>query len=104
MAFSVRRRTNEIGVRMALGAHKSRIVRMVLLQGMWRCALGIVLGLVPAWYLGTAMRELLFNVTPADPLVLSLTIGVLLGAGFLASLVPALRAASVDPLVALRSE
>jgi len=104
MAFSVRRRTNEIGVRMALGAHKSRIVRMVLFQGMWRCALGVVLGLVPAWYLGTAMRELLFNVTPSDPVVIAVTTVGLLGAGLLASIVPAMRAASVDPLVALRSE
>jgi ABC-type antimicrobial peptide transport system permease subunit len=77
---------------------------MILFQGMWRCALGVALGLVPAWYLGTAMRELLFNVTPTDPLVIAVTTVGLLGAGFLASIVPALRAASVDPLVALRSE
>ena len=104
MAFSVRRRTNEIGVRMALGAHRSLIIRMVLFQGMWRCALGVVLGLVPAYYLGTAMRELIYNTTPTDPLVLTLTTIGLLGTGFLASIVPAMRAASVDPLKALRSE
>jgi putative ABC transport system permease protein len=104
MAFSVRRRTGEIGVRMALGASRRRIIRMVLVQGMWRCLVGIVLGLAPAYWLGGAMRELLFNVTPADPLVISLTVLCLATAGFLASFIPALRAASVDPLAALRTE
>ena len=104
MAFSVRRRTQEIGVRMALGADRPGVVRMILWQGMWRVALGIALGIGPAWWLGGAMSQLLFNVTPTDVTVYSLTIGGLLLAGFLASVVPALRAASVDPLVALRRE
>jgi predicted permease len=104
MAFSVKRRTNEIGVRMALGANRTNILRMVLFQGMWRCVLGVVLGLWPAYLLGGAMTELLFNVTPTDPLVVSITLTALLTAGFLASVVPALRAASVHPMVALRNE
>jgi predicted permease len=104
MAFSVRRRTNEIGVRMALGADRRSILRLILLQGLWRCALGISLGLLPAWWLGNALKELLFNVNAFDPVVWGLTIAGLMAAGLLASLIPALRAAAVDPLVALRSE
>jgi ABC-type antimicrobial peptide transport system permease subunit len=102
MSFNVRRRTQEIGVRMALGAERSNVVKMVLWQGMWRVVLGIALGLAPAWWLGGLMRALLFNVTRTDTTVYAVTVASLLAAGFLASLVPALRAASVDPLDALR--
>jgi putative ABC transport system permease protein len=104
MAFSVRTRTQEIGVRMALGADRGRVLRMVLWQGMWRVLLGVALGLAPAWQLGILMKALLFQVSPTDPMVFGTTIGVLIAAGFAASTVPALRAASVDPLVALRHD
>jgi ABC-type antimicrobial peptide transport system permease subunit len=102
MAFGVRTRTQEIGVRMALGADRRMVVRMILWQGMWRVLLGIALGLVPAWGLAKLMTQLLFRVTPTDPAVFGATIGVLLLAGLAASTVPALRAASIDPLNALR--
>ena len=104
MAFTVRRRTHEIGVRMALGASRRSMVRMVLWQGVWRVGVGIVLGLWPGWYLGTQMRELLSNVSPADPVVHVTTAVTLLVSGALASLVPAVRASSIDPLRALRQE
>jgi predicted permease len=104
MAFGVRRRTKEIGVRLALGANRGGVVRMVLWQGLWRVAAGIAFGLYPAWLLAGYMKALFFNVTQGDPLVFGLAIGVLLVAGFAASIIPALRAASVDPLVALRHE
>ncbi len=104
LAFSVRRRTQEIGVRMALGADRRGILRMVIWQGMSRVGLGIVLGLVPAWWLAGLMQILLFDVTRTDPTVFATTIGALAGAGLLASVVPALRAASVDPLKALRHD
>jgi predicted permease len=102
MAFGVRTRRQEIGVRMALGADRGKILRMILWQGMWRVMIGIALGLAPAWQLGKLMTALLFRVTPTDPAVFAVTIGVLLAAGFAASTIPALRAASVDPLDALR--
>ena len=102
MAFGVRTRTQEIGVRMALGADRARVVRMVLWQGLWRVLLGIALGVAPAWGLGTLMTALLYRVTPADPLVFGLTLTLLTIVGFAASAVPALRAASIDPLHALR--
>ncbi len=104
MSFTVRRRTQEIGVRMALGASRQRMLRMVLWQGFWRVAVGVALGVVPGWYLGTQMRELLSGISPWDPLVHVTTALTLLAAGTLASLVPAMRASSVDPLTALRRD
>lgn len=102
MAFGVRQRTGEIGVRMAMGASRGKVLRMILWQGLWRVALAVALGLVPGWGVGTLMDELIDNVSPGDPLVLSLTAITLLVSGALASLVPALRASRVDPIVALR--
>ena len=104
MAFTVRRRTHEIAVRMALGASRRRMLGTVLWQGCWRVAIGIAIGLVPGWYLGTFMRALLANVSPTDPVVFVTTAVTLLAAGAVASLVPALRASSVDPLTALRTD
>src|SRR6185295_7429756 len=102
MAFGVRMRRQEIGVRMTLGADRSRVVRMILWQGMWRVLLGITLGLAPAWGLGKLMTQLLYRVAPHDPFIFGVTVSVLLIVGMAASTIPALRAASIDPLHALR--
>jgi ABC-type antimicrobial peptide transport system permease subunit len=104
MAFGVKQRTGEIGVRMAMGADRRSVLRMILWQGLWRVALAVAIGLVPGWQVGKLMEGLLDNVSPRDPLVLSITAVTLLVSGALASLVPALRAASVDPIVALRGD
>ena len=104
MSFAVRRRTEEIGVRMALGADRRRITTMVVTQGIWQVGIGIALGFGAGGYLATLLKLLLFQVRPWDPIVFGCTIAVLSAAGLLASLVPALRAASVDPLVALRRD
>ncbi len=104
MAFSVRRRTQEIGVRMALGASRGTVVRMVLWQGMWRVTLGVVLGLAPGWFVGTQMVALRAGSSGLDPVATALAVSTLLAAGLAASLVPAMRAAAVDPLTALRHE
>jgi ABC-type antimicrobial peptide transport system permease subunit len=104
MAFTVRRRTHEIGVRMALGASRHRMLGMVLWQGCWRVGVGIALGLWPGWFLGTQMRALTTNISAADPVVHLTTAVTLLISGALATLVPALRASAVDPLTALRTE
>jgi predicted permease len=103
MAFTVRRRTHEIAVRMALGADRRGVLGMVLWQGCWRVALGVAIGLVPGWYLATFL-ELLQNVSPTDPVVFVTAAVTLLASGALASLVPAMRASSVDPLTALRTD
>ncbi len=102
MAFSVRRRTQEIGVRMALGASRRSIVGMVVWEGAWRVGLGIALGLVPAYFLGGAMKALFFRVTATDPVVVGSTVLALLVSGLIAALVPAMRAASINPLIALK--
>ena len=105
MAFTVRRRTQEIGIRMALGATGRSVLRLVVWQGLWRVALGIALGLVPGALLGGLMDGLTGDdVSPADPVVHAATVATLLASGLLASFVPALRAARVDPLVALRRD
>jgi putative ABC transport system permease protein len=104
MAFGVQQRTQEIGVRMAMGAGRGRVLRMILWQGVWRVGLAVAVGLVPGWQLGKALGEIIPGVSPSDPLVLSITASTLLASGAVASLVPALRAASVDPIVALRGE
>jgi putative ABC transport system permease protein len=104
MAFAVRRRTAEIGIRMALGADGGRILGMVLRQGAMMVLIGIVIGAGLGYVLSLQLTQLLFNVRPWDTVVFMTALAVLAGSGFLASFVPARRAAAVDPLVALRQE
>ena len=104
MAFAVRRRTAEIGIRMALGADQPRILRMILRQGTVLLAMGVGIGAGLGVLLSTQLTQLLYNVTPWDAPVLLTTFVTLAAAGFLASFVPARRAAAVDPLVALRTD
>jgi ABC-type antimicrobial peptide transport system permease subunit len=104
MAFAVRRRTAEIGIRMALGADRARILRMVVRQGMVLLGIGLVLGAGLGLLLSTQLTQLLFNVQPWDAPVMLTTFLVLVASGLTACVVPARRAAAVDPLVALRTE
>jgi predicted permease len=104
MAYSVARRTHELGVRMALGASAPHVLRLVLRQGMLTTAVGLAIGIAGALVLTRAMQSLLFGVSPTDPLTL-LAVALLLGlAALLASYLPARRATKVDPIVALRHE
>jgi len=91
-------------VRMALGASRRGVLGMVLWQGLWRVGTGVIVGLWPGWFLGTQMQALLANVSAIDPVVYVTTAVTLLVSGALASLAPALRASSVDPLTALRRD
>ncbi len=102
ISYSVGQRTQEIGVRMALGAEARQVARMVLGQGMRTAAAGVVLGAAGGWALGRGVRSLLFGVAPADPLVFVSVAVVLLGVAALAAWLPARRAARIDPMVALR--
>jgi ABC-type antimicrobial peptide transport system permease subunit len=102
LAYGVRLRTQEIGVRMALGAGRGQVVRLILRQGLTVVGIGLLAGLGLGLLLGPLMEALFFNVEAADPVVFGLTVGLLLLTGFTASFVPARRAAAVDPLVALR--
>jgi putative ABC transport system permease protein len=108
MSFSVNQRRQEFGVRMALGAHYGRILRMVLGQGAAQVALGLVLGvglaLTLATLAGAGIQNILFGVSARDPLTYATVIAVITAVSFLATLVPARRATRVDPMIALRAE
>jgi macrolide transport system ATP-binding/permease protein len=103
MSYAVSQRTQEIGIRMTLGASRREVMRMVLTQGMVVVAGGLGLGLAAAFVLTRLVSSLLF-VSPVDPLVFGGMAGILALVGGLANLVPALRATTVDPVVALRWE
>jgi len=104
IAYNVVQRTHELGVRVAFGAQVRDVIRLVLTEGLRVSALGIVIGGAAALVAVRWVAPLLFNVSPRDPLVFGFVVAVLLAAATLASLIPALRAARVDPNVALRSE
>jgi predicted permease len=104
MAFQVAQRTREIGVRMALGSGRGRIVRIVLRQGSTQIAAGLLVGALVAAPLAWLLRIFLLDVPPFDPIVFTVVPGVLVAAGWLGCLLPALRATRVDPQVALGSE
>jgi putative ABC transport system permease protein len=104
MAYLVTQRTQEIGVRMALGAQKRDVLKLVVGRGMALAVMGIAIGLVASLALTRLMRSLLFEVTPTDWLTFVITSLVLLTVALLACYIPARRAAKVDPLVALRCE
>jgi ABC-type antimicrobial peptide transport system permease subunit len=102
MAFSVNRRTQEIGVRMAVGASGSKVVGLILRQGLVQVAIGIVLGVGIAALLSTSLQLLLFGVDPYDPAIFGAIALALAATGLAACALPALRAARVDPITALR--
>ena len=104
MAFSVGRRTREVGIRMALGAQTANVLGMVVRQGLWQLGGGMAVGLTLALGVAQLMKVVLFDVQPRDPAIFGLVVAVLSIAGLLACLIPAQRATRVDPLVALRSE
>ena len=104
MAYSVTQRTQEIGVRMALGARPRHVLRLVFGQGLGMLLLGTVIGLAGAFALTRLMRTLLFEVTSTDPITYVSVIGLLTVVALLACYIPARRAAKVDPLIALRYE
>jgi len=104
MALAVGQRRHEIGVRMAIGARPVEILRMILGQGMVLALVGVGLGLFGALWLTRLLQELLFEVTPTDPLTYVGVATVLGLAALAACYVPARRAARVDPIVALRAE
>ena len=104
LAYSVAQRTREIGVRMALGARPLDVTRMILGRGLKLSAIGLVAGAALAGALGILLRSLLFGVTPAAPLVYAGTAASLIVVALAACVIPAQRAARVDPVVALRNE
>ena len=104
ISFAVAQRTQEIGIRMALGAQPANVVRMVLGEGARTMFIGIAIGLVSALALARTMAHLLYGIAPSDPLTFVAVPMILAGVGLLACWIPARRATRVDPLVALRYE
>jgi putative ABC transport system permease protein len=103
-AFSVGRRTGEIGVRIALGARQSQVLREILYEAAQMVALGLAIGLPISWMASRLVSSMLFGVTAHDPITSVVSIAALAGAAFVAAFLPARRAAHVDPVVALRAE
>ena len=104
MSYSVTQRTRELGVRMALGAERHRVLGLVVGQGMTLAGLGVAIGLVGAFALTRFLSSQLFDVGATDPATFVLVSTLLIGIALLATLVPAMRATRVDPVVALRDE
>ncbi len=104
MAHSVGRRTKEIGIRMAIGATRGDIRRLVLLQGMFPAVIGLVIGLAGSLAINPVLKSALVQVSPADPVALGGASAVLVLAAALGCLIPARRAARIDPMSAIRHE
>jgi predicted permease len=104
MSYAVSRRTSEIGIRMALGAERGAVLWMVLGESLWLVAAGAALGLAAALASTRLLANLLFEMSPTDPIAFGLSAAVLLAVAGLAAYFPARRAARVDPMVALRYE
>jgi predicted permease len=104
IAYSVADRTRELGIRVALGADRGAVVRLIVGEGLVLAAVGLAIGLAGAWMLTGTLKSLLYEVSPLDPGVLVLTAVAVLAVTTLASYVPARRALRVDPMAALRTE
>jgi len=104
LAYSVARRTKEIGIRMALGAQRSRVMGLVLGRATRLVVIGIAIGLPAAWAVSRLVESMLFGLKPADPATIIGAVVLLAVAAQIAAYVPAWRAARVDPLAALRHE
>jgi predicted permease len=103
LGFSVSQRTNELGIRLALGAERGSILRMILGEGLMMAGVGLTIGAMAAVPLSRFLSGLLFGVQPADPVTLMAAAALLLGVAIVAAWIPARLATSVDPLMALRS-
>ena len=104
ISYAVSQRTQEIGIRMALGAQAIDVLLMVVWRGMSLALIGVAIGLAAALALTRIIQNLLFNVSATDPAIFAIIVLLLVGVAFIASYIPALRATKLDPLIALRSE
>ncbi len=104
IAYSVTQRTHEIGIRMALGARRGDVMRLVVRNALVLVAVGVAAGAAGALLLTRLMSGLLFDVRPSDPLTFAVVSGILIAVALAASVLPGLRATRVDPVIALRCD
>jgi predicted permease len=104
VAYSVSRRTREVGIRMALGAQRSDVLQLVLKKAVFLLAIGLASGLVASWFATRAIQAFLFGVGRHDPITILSVCALLAVSGLLAAMIPTRRAASIDPVQALRTE
>ena len=104
LSYEVTRRTREIGIRMALGAGRRKMLRIVVEQGLVLAITGLMLGMVTSFGMTRYLGSILYDVHPGDPLTLIAVTAVLLSVALVACFIPARRATNVDPMVALRYE
>ena len=104
MTYSVSRRTREVGIRMALGAKRLDVMLLVLKKAVLLLALGLISGLVASWFAARAIQAFLFGIGRHDPTTVLSVCGLLAVSGLIAAFIPARRAASVDPMQALRTD
>ena len=103
-AYAVARRTREVGVRVAFGARPAQVVGVMIRDALWPVAFGLVAGLAGAYYAARVITSFLFQTAPHDPLTLVSVVALLAAAAALAAWLPARRAASIDPVAALRAD
>ncbi|WP_433985114.1 FtsX-like permease family protein [Tunturiibacter empetritectus] len=104
LSYLIAQRITEIGIRIALGAQRSQVLRLVLFDGLRPVFLGLLIGLAGGAVAGTLIRSILFGTSPYDPVVFAAMIGSLLLTAVAACAIPAIRALKIDPMQALRTE
>jgi ABC-type antimicrobial peptide transport system permease subunit len=104
MSYAVAQRSQELGIRMALGAARSKVLTLVMRQGMALAVLGVAIGVLGSLFLTLLIKDQLFQIPPRDPGTFALVALTLTAVAILATMVPALRATRVDPVKALRNE
>jgi ABC-type antimicrobial peptide transport system permease subunit len=104
VSYVVAQRTSEIGLRIALGAQRTNVLWLVVRQGIGMAAAGAAVGVLGAWFFRKAVAQLVFGVSPADPMTFFAAGTVLIGVALIACLVPACRAMRIEPMLALRYE